>query len=301
MNVTREVERINEEELRRGIVGTSASWHETYRDTAWVFIGNLDHRLSEGDVLQIFSQYGEIEDINLVRDSETGRSKGFAFLKYEDQRSTVLAVDNFNGTEVLSRTLRVDHTRYSPPKKKKKEIQKEIAARVMPTLQGAGHAYHGKKLAGDFTLQQGVNPFEPGKVPSSFPTKDDAGSDDDNSDEDLHSTKGERKRKRRSESEKRKKKKKKKKRRRKEKKKENERRRRKGGGEELDGGDHQRSSREIATRKSTAHASALAARRMMEESAASGGGFMSWRGALDPVVSKRVGGGKERGNETQKN
>ena len=35
-----------------------------------------------------------------MRDKETGRSKGFAFLKYEDQRSTILAVDNFNGAKV---------------------------------------------------------------------------------------------------------------------------------------------------------------------------------------------------------
>lgn len=50
--------------------------------------------------------------VNLVRDKETGKSKGFAFLKYEDQRSTDLAVDNLGGTSVLGRVLKVDHTRY---------------------------------------------------------------------------------------------------------------------------------------------------------------------------------------------
>ncbi len=45
-------------------------------------------------------RYGEIVDVNLVRDSKTGKSKGFAFVAYEDQRSTVLSVDNFNGTKV---------------------------------------------------------------------------------------------------------------------------------------------------------------------------------------------------------
>lgn len=38
------------------------------------------------------SRYGEIVDVNLVRDKGTGKSKGFAFVAYEDQRSTVLAV-----------------------------------------------------------------------------------------------------------------------------------------------------------------------------------------------------------------
>ena len=50
-------------------------------------------------------------DINLPRDKETGKTKGFGFLMYEDQRSTILAVDNLNGANVLDRTLRVDHVK----------------------------------------------------------------------------------------------------------------------------------------------------------------------------------------------
>ena len=45
-------------------------------------------------------RYGEIVNINLVRDKKTGKSKGFCFLAYENQQSTVLAVDNFNGIKV---------------------------------------------------------------------------------------------------------------------------------------------------------------------------------------------------------
>ncbi len=52
--------------------------------------------------------------LNLVRDKETGKSRGFCFLKYEDQRSTDLAVDNLGGATVMGRVLRVDHTRYKP-------------------------------------------------------------------------------------------------------------------------------------------------------------------------------------------
>lgn len=39
-------------------------------------------------------------NLNLVRDKKTGKQKGFCFLCYEDQRSTILAVDNFNGIKV---------------------------------------------------------------------------------------------------------------------------------------------------------------------------------------------------------
>lgn len=65
--------------------------------------------MNEGDIVIVFSQYGEIVDWRLVRDKITGKSKGFGFLAYEDQRSTILAVDNLNGADVLGRPLRVDH------------------------------------------------------------------------------------------------------------------------------------------------------------------------------------------------
>merc|ERR1719261_364784 len=73
--------------------------------------------MTEGDVVIVFSQFGEIVDVNLIRDKTTGKSKGFCFICYEDQRSTILAVDNMNGWQLLGRTLRVDHVeKYKAPK-----------------------------------------------------------------------------------------------------------------------------------------------------------------------------------------
>ncbi|CAM9017625.1 unnamed protein product [Wickerhamomyces anomalus] len=74
--------------------------------------GSLPYELTEGDILIIFSQYGIPVHLKLVRDKGTGKSKGFGYLKYEDQRSTILAVDNLNGTKVLGRIIRVDHAYY---------------------------------------------------------------------------------------------------------------------------------------------------------------------------------------------
>ena len=67
-----------------------------------------------------FTQCGEIVDLNLVRDKDTGKTMGFAFLAYEDQRSTVLAVDNLSGAKVAGRTVRVEHV--DNYKKKKAEV-----------------------------------------------------------------------------------------------------------------------------------------------------------------------------------
>ncbi|CAH1110493.1 unnamed protein product [Psylliodes chrysocephalus] len=105
------------------------SWHDQYKDSAWIFIGGLPYDLTEGDIICIFSQYGEIVNINLIRDKDTGKSKGFCFLCYEDQRSTILAVDNFNGIKIVGRIIRVDHVAdYKVPKEGKKtdEETKEL-------------------------------------------------------------------------------------------------------------------------------------------------------------------------------
>jgi len=109
--------KLGELELQEGLEG-SQSWHHQFKDSAYIYIGGLHPGLTEGDVIVVFSQFGEIVDVNLIRDQQTGKSKGFCFICYEDQRSTVLAVDNMNGFSLLKRTLRVDHCgKYKAPKK----------------------------------------------------------------------------------------------------------------------------------------------------------------------------------------
>ncbi|XP_006204075.1 RNA-binding motif protein, X-linked 2 [Vicugna pacos] len=110
------INELNEREVQLG-VAEKVSWHSEYKDSAWIFLGGLPYELTEGDIICVFSQYGEIVNINLVRDKKTGKSKGFCFLCYEDQRSTILAVDNFNGIKIKGRTIRVDHvSNYRAPK-----------------------------------------------------------------------------------------------------------------------------------------------------------------------------------------
>eukprot|EP01080_Neovahlkampfia_damariscottae_P010847 gene10847-3467_t len=108
MNLIREINERNEKELTLGLT-TTASWHDKYKESAYIYIGGIDYDLNEGDLVRVFSQYGEVVDINLVRDEETGAPKGFCYLAYEDQRSTNLAVDNFNGIQLGDRIISVDH------------------------------------------------------------------------------------------------------------------------------------------------------------------------------------------------
>ncbi|XP_022660533.1 RNA-binding motif protein, X-linked 2-like isoform X2 [Varroa destructor] len=111
------LQKINERELQLGLTGQDKSWHSKYKNSAWIYFGGVSFDLTEGDLLCVFSQYGEIVNINLVRDKKTGKSRGYGFLCYEDQRSTILSVDNLNGIKLCNRIIRVDHVEnYRPPK-----------------------------------------------------------------------------------------------------------------------------------------------------------------------------------------
>eukprot|EP00252_Welwitschia_mirabilis_P006276 TRINITY_DN17115_c0_g1_i1.p1 TRINITY_DN17115_c0_g1~~TRINITY_DN17115_c0_g1_i1.p1 ORF type:complete len:356 (-),score=96.22 TRINITY_DN17115_c0_g1_i1:73-1140(-) len=125
MNPLTQVKNLQKITAREAAAGISdeASWHAKYKDSAYIFVGGLSYDLTEGDLLAVFAQYGEVVDVNLVRDKSTGKSKGFAFVAYADQRSTVLAVDNLNGASVTGRTIRVDHV--ANYKRKKEEDEEE--------------------------------------------------------------------------------------------------------------------------------------------------------------------------------
>ncbi|KMZ61530.1 Zinc finger CCCH domain-containing protein 42 [Zostera marina] len=138
LTLVKRIQKINSTEASLGI-SEEASWHAKYKDSAYVYVGGISFDLTEGDLLAVFAQYGELVDVNLVRDKGTGKSKGFAFLAYEDQRSTVLAVDNLNGSKILGRIVRVDHvTKY---KKKQEEELDEEEEKQKREARGVCHAF----------------------------------------------------------------------------------------------------------------------------------------------------------------
>ncbi|EGD81005.1 RNA binding domain-containing protein [Salpingoeca rosetta] len=112
--MTRAIERINEKELAGA---TKKSWHDDYKDSAYIFIGNLDYHLTEGDVLAVFSQYGEPTDINLVRDKVRGVRRG-SFFSHVRVSVRVCLSGHLSASlsSLAGRTLRVDHVRdYEAP------------------------------------------------------------------------------------------------------------------------------------------------------------------------------------------
>ncbi|KAM0804100.1 hypothetical protein BDR22DRAFT_794507, partial [Usnea florida] len=65
---------------------------------------------TDDDALRIhFEQIGKVDEAIVVKDRETGRSRGFGFVRYSDEVNAEEAKKKWNNTELDGRTIRVDH------------------------------------------------------------------------------------------------------------------------------------------------------------------------------------------------
>lgn len=69
-----------------------------------VYVGNLPYRVSEDDLREYFSRYGETQSVRIIRDFKTGRSKGYAFVTYlsSDHANAALAA---HGQDMRGRSM----------------------------------------------------------------------------------------------------------------------------------------------------------------------------------------------------
>lgn len=72
-----------------------------------LYVGNLHTDLAEDDLRTVFEPFGDIQQINLHIDPETGRSKGFAFVQYKSPEDAKKALQHCNGMELAGRQLKV--------------------------------------------------------------------------------------------------------------------------------------------------------------------------------------------------
>lgn len=76
-----------------------------------LYVGNLPYSVTEDELRDYFAQAGTIKSVALIRDRDTGRSKGFAFVEYETSEEAQKAIDFFNGKQLQDRTLTVNEAR----------------------------------------------------------------------------------------------------------------------------------------------------------------------------------------------
>src|ERR1700681_4015211 len=73
-----------------------------------VFVGNLHFNTTRDEVQSLFSQAGEVRDVFLPTDRESGRPRGFAFVEFATDEDAAKAIEKFNGHDLGGRALRVN-------------------------------------------------------------------------------------------------------------------------------------------------------------------------------------------------
>lgn len=73
-----------------------------------LFVGNLSYSTSEENLQTLFSQFGTIESLKVISDSETGRSRGFGFVKMSTEDEAQRAIEGLNGQDCDGRDLKVN-------------------------------------------------------------------------------------------------------------------------------------------------------------------------------------------------
>ena len=76
-----------------------------------IYVGNLSYDAAEDDLRQAFESYGEVVSVNIIKDKNTGRSRGFGFVEMASDEAGQLAVDGLNGSELSGRNLNVNIAR----------------------------------------------------------------------------------------------------------------------------------------------------------------------------------------------
>lgn len=76
-----------------------------------LYVGNLSYSSNESSLQTLFEQAGTVKSVQIIKDRETGRSKGFAFVEMETEEEAQKAIGLFNGKELDGRALKVNVAR----------------------------------------------------------------------------------------------------------------------------------------------------------------------------------------------
>ncbi len=75
-----------------------------------IYVGNLSFDTNEDSLRNAFAAHGDVEEVAVITDRDTGRPRGFAFVTMPDSAART-AIDSLNGKELDGRTLNVDEAK----------------------------------------------------------------------------------------------------------------------------------------------------------------------------------------------
>ncbi len=76
-----------------------------------IFVGNFTFSTTEADLRELFAPYGQVDNVTVVTDRDTGRSRGFGFVEMPNDSEAEAAIKALNGKDAGGRTLTVNEAR----------------------------------------------------------------------------------------------------------------------------------------------------------------------------------------------
>src|ERR1700743_3079172 len=76
-----------------------------------IYVGNLDFKVSEDELRQAFAAYGQVENVTVLKDRDTGQPRGFGFVEMANDEEADKAISAMNGYQLGSRALNVNEAR----------------------------------------------------------------------------------------------------------------------------------------------------------------------------------------------
>ncbi|MFP4155658.1 MAG: RNA recognition motif domain-containing protein [Halothiobacillaceae bacterium] len=81
-----------------------------------IYVGNLSYQTSDEELRDAFAGFGEVLSAKVIKDMQTGRSKGFGFVEMADRAQAEAAIDQLDNTDLSGRNIRVNEARPKPPR-----------------------------------------------------------------------------------------------------------------------------------------------------------------------------------------
>lgn len=76
-----------------------------------IYVGNLSFQSTEDELRTLFASHGEVSNVSIITDRDSGRSKGFAFVEMPDAAAAQQAINALNDQEIKGRKLRVNEAK----------------------------------------------------------------------------------------------------------------------------------------------------------------------------------------------
>lgn len=76
-----------------------------------IYVGNLDYSVTDDDLKDAFSEFGEIESSSIINDKFSGQSKGFGFVEMPNDSEAEKAIEALNESELKGRNIKVNQAK----------------------------------------------------------------------------------------------------------------------------------------------------------------------------------------------